>query len=56
MVDMERNEMDYAMVTTKTETGQKEMPFGKLQFLPVACYAYIVVKNTLRSVRSSYGV
>ena len=53
---MERNGMDYAMVTTKTETGLKEMPFGKIQFLPVACYAYTVAKNTLQSVRSLYGV
>lgn len=53
---MEKNGMDYAMVTTKTETGLVEMPFGKLQFLPVACYAYTVANNTLQSVKNSYGL
>ena len=53
---MEKNGMSYAMVTTKTETGLKELPFGNLQFLPVACYAYMVGKNTLRSVKNSYGL
>lgn len=53
---MERNEMESAIVTTKTIKGRKEMPFGMLQFIPVACYAYNVAKNTLRSVKSSYGI
>jgi predicted AAA+ superfamily ATPase len=53
---MEKNALKYAMVTTKTEMGMIEMPFGKLQFLPVSCYAYTVAKNTLRSVKNSYGL
>ena len=53
---MEKNEMDYAMVTTKTETGMKDMPFGKLQFIPVACYAYTVGRNTLTSMKNSFGI
>lgn len=53
---MERNSLDCAMVTTRTQTGLKELPFGKLQFLPVACYAYTVGKNTMRSVKTSYGL
>lgn len=53
---MGRNSMDYAMVTTRTETGLKEMPFGKLQFIPVACYAYTVGQNTLKSLRDSFGL
>ncbi|MCI2082955.1 MAG: ATP-binding protein [Bacteroidales bacterium] len=53
---MERNSMDYAMVTTKTTTGMKEMPFGILQFLPVACYAYTVGENTLKSTKASFGL
>ena len=53
---MEKNEMDYAMVTTKTETGMKDMPFGKLQFIPVACYAYTVGRNTLTLMKNSFGI
>lgn len=53
---MIKNSMDYAMVTTKTETGLKEMPFGKLQFIPVACYAYTVGQNTLESMKDSFGL
>lgn len=53
---MEKNEMDYAMVTTKTETGMKDMPFGKLQFIPVACYAYTVGRNTLSLMKNSFGI
>jgi len=53
---MEKNNMDYALVTTKTEAGMKEMSFGRLQFLPVACYAYTVGKNTLKSIKNSFGI
>jgi len=53
---MGKNAIDYAMVTTKTETGMKEMPFGKLQFIPVACYAYTVGQNTLESLKDSFGL
>lgn len=53
---MEKNEMNYAMVTTKTETGMKDMPFGKLQFIPVACYAYTVGRNTLSLMKNSFGI
>ena len=53
---MEKNALGYAMVTTKTETGMKEMPYGKLQFMPVACYAYTVSQNTLRAVKNSFGL
>jgi predicted AAA+ superfamily ATPase len=53
---MEKNSMDYAMVTTKTATGMKDVSFGKLQFIPVACYAYTVGKNTLLSAKTSFGL
>jgi len=53
---MEKNNMDYALVTSKTVTGMKEMSFGRLQFLPVACYAYTVGKNTLKSTKNSFGI
>lgn len=53
---MEKNELECAIVTTKTIKGKKEMPFGMLQFIPVACYTYNVAKNTLRSAKSLYGI
>ena len=48
--------MDYALVTTKSETGMKETPFGILQFIPVACYAYTVGQHTLTSTKNSFGL
>lgn len=53
---MEKNEMDYALVTTKSETGMKETPFGIIQFIPVACYAYTVGQHTLTSTKNSFGL
>jgi len=32
------------------------MQVGELQFMPVACYAYIVGENTLNTTRKKYGV
>ena len=48
--------MNYAMVTTKTESGLKELQFGKVQFIPVACYAYTVGENTLRQTQKIYAL
>lgn len=53
---MEKNGMRYALVTTKSETGMKETPFGVLQFIPVACYAYTVGQHTLTSTKNSFGL
>ena len=53
---MERNNMSYAMVTSKTMLGPQETSFGHLQFIPVACYAYTVGKNTMRSIKNSFGI
>ena len=53
---MERNNMNYAIVTTKTESGLKELQFGKVQFIPVACYAYTVGRNTLNYVKDTFGL
>ena len=53
---MERNNLNYAMVTTKTESGLKELQFGSIQFIPVACYAYTVGQNTLNSIKDSFGL
>ena len=46
---MKTNGLTHALVTTISETGKKEMPYGCLQFMPVACYAYTVGENTLKS-------
>ena len=48
--------MSYAMVTSKTMLGPQETSFGHLQFIPVACYAYTVGKNTMRSIKNSFGI
>lgn len=53
---MRTNHMTHAMVTSVSETGLKEMPYGSLQFMPVACYAYTVGQNTLQATKISYGL
>ena len=52
---MERNKLSEAIVTTMTETADKQMENGTLHFLPVACYAYTVGKNTLMRTKQDYG-
>ena len=53
---MKTNELTYAIVTSISETGTKEMPYGILQFMPTACYAYTVGENTLRAAKESFGL
>ena len=53
---MKTNGLTHALVTTISETGKKEMPYGCLQFMPVACYAYTVGENTLKTTKLSYGL
>ena len=53
---MKNNSLTHAMVTTISEIGKKEMPYGCLQFMPSACYAYTVGENTLKSTRQSFGL
>ena len=53
---MEKNHMDYAMVTSMTQLGVKELGERRLQFMPTACYAYTVAENTLRQAKYSYGL
>lgn len=53
---MKTNGLSYAMVTSISETGLREMPYGSLQFMPVACYAYTVGQNTLRATKTAYGL
>jgi hypothetical protein len=53
---MRANNLTHAMVTTISETGKKDMPYGCLQFMPVACYAYTVGENTLKATKMTYGL
>lgn len=53
---MERNRMPEAIVTTMTETADKVMNDDfTLHFLPVACYAYTVGRNTLMHTKQDCG-
>jgi predicted AAA+ superfamily ATPase len=53
---METNRLTHALVTTKGLSGLKDMPWGSLQFMPSACYAYIVGRNTLNRTRDVMGL
>ena len=53
---MDKNNMDYAMVTSMTQLGVKKLGERRLQFIPTACYAYTVAENTLRQAKYSYGL
>ena len=53
---MRTNGLTCAIVTSISETGVKEMPYGHLLFMPVACYAYAVGENTLRRTKTACGM
>lgn len=53
---MKTNNLSYAIVTSISETGKKDMPYGCLLFMPVACYAYTVGEHTLRAAKVSFGL
>lgn len=53
---MTKNGLTHAIVTSLSETGKKEMPYGCLQFMPSACYAYTVGENTLKATKESFGL
>lgn len=50
------NHLMQALVTTMTESGLQSLPWGNLQFMPTACYAYIVGKNTLNRTKEMMGM
>lgn len=50
------NNMKYAIVTSISKAGKIEMEWGTLQFMPVACYAYTVGRNTIEQTRSNCGL
>ena len=53
---MDKNNMDYAIVTSMTQLGVKHFGERRLQFIPTACYAYTVAENTLQQAKHSYGL
>ena len=53
---MEKNHLSQALVTSIDQAGVKDMDFGKLHFIPCACYAYTVGENTLRQAKRSLGL
>ena len=53
---MPQTSLTQALVTSKTITIRHEMNAGILQFIPVACYAFIVGENTIRKNRQKYGL
>ena len=52
---METNHLTQALVTTMTQSGLVGQSWGNLQFMPAACYAYLVGRNTLKRVKSRVG-
>ena len=53
---MEKNQMNYALVTSISKSGSIKIDNLTLQFIPVACYAYIVGENTMNHTKASYGL
>lgn len=53
---MTTNGISQALVTTMTASGLTSLPWGNLQFMPTACYAYIVGRNTLYRTQAGMGV
>lgn len=53
---MQTNGLSQALVTTMTLSGLKSLPWGNLQYMPSACYAYVVGRNTLNRTRDAMGL
>ena len=53
---MKTNGLSQALVTTMTCSGLKSLPWGNLQYMPSACYAYVVGRNTLNRTRDAMGL
>ena len=52
---METNNLRHTLVTTMTQSGLSSLPWGNLQFMPAACYAYAVGRNTLMRTKAVDG-
>lgn len=53
---MEKNQMNYGLVTSISKNGSIKIDNLTLQFIPVACYAYIVGENTMNHTKALYGL
>jgi len=53
---METNQLKQALVTTMTQSGLQSTSWGDIQFMPTACYAYIVGQNTLTRTKKRMGM
>lgn len=53
---MEKNKMEYALVTSINNSGSRKIDNLTLHFIPAACYAYIVGENTINQTKASYGL
>lgn len=53
---MTTNGLTQALVTTMSQSGLTSTEWGNLQFMPTACYAYIVGKNTLNRTKDMVGM
>lgn len=53
---MEKKGLSHALVTSLSEQGKRDMPYGCLQFMPSACYAYTVGENTLKAKKMAFGL
>ena len=53
---MEHNKLTQAIVTSKTVFAKQSMRCGDVHFVPTACYAYTVGKNTIYKTKQLYGL
>lgn len=53
---MDTNKLHTAIVTTIDVMDAKDLEWGKVQYLPVACYAYTVGANTIRRTKERFGL
>lgn len=53
---MDKNLMHDALVTTTTLSGVRNLNGKNIHFMPVACYAYVVGKNTINQTKSVFGL
>lgn len=53
---LEQNKLTNAIVTTIDIMDKKELEWGTIQYLPVACYAYTVGENTIRHTKEKFGL
>lgn len=53
---MPKNGLSEALVTTETRMQDKKLDTVTLHFMPVACYAYTVAKNTLQQTKLEFGL